>query len=147
MSLCLGWMLKNMNLNAQMWFPHCQGQTKELIILIICPLINLMLSKVSLISTTQILQQERYAVILWTFFPNILYPTTIFPPHNVWPGHQRLGEGNPTRMESSTEKPTWSLDADCIFVNLLFPVFMKLPQIVVIENSKKTPWCLHNHNF
>ena len=39
-------------------------------------------------------------------FSDILDPTTIFPPHNVWPGHQRLGEGGPKRMESSTEKPT-----------------------------------------
>ena len=120
---------KTMNLNAQVWFPHGQGQSLELRILIICPLVNLMLSKISRITTMQRLQQERYAVILWTLFSDILDPTTIFPPHNVWPGHQRLGAVNPKWMESSTEKPTWSVYAGyilSIFCFLFLPNYRRL---------------------
>jgi hypothetical protein len=52
-----------------------------------------------------------------------------FPPHNVWPGHQRLGESNPKWMEPSTEKPTWSVYAGyilSIFCFLFLPNYHKL---------------------
>jgi hypothetical protein len=92
----------------------------ELRILIICPLVNLMLSKISLISTMQRLQQERYAVILWTLFSDILDPTTIS--HLIVCDQITKDWVKAIQSEWNLlqKKPTWSVYAGYILLRFCF---------------------------